>query len=51
MSKSKKQIEQKMSSIIEEGEGRFPWWIWVPLLIWILYALLIAPFDLTSPGR
>jgi len=38
-------------SEIPEGEGRFPWWIWAAFLIWLIYAFLIGPFDLTSPGR
>lgn len=36
---------------IHEGKGRFPWWAWVVIGIWLGYALLLAPFDLTSPLR
>ncbi len=38
------------SEPIAEGEGRFPWWIWVAILIWIIYAFFIAPFEITAPG-
>ncbi len=34
---------------IHEGEGRFPWWIWVAILAWLVYAFLVGPFSLTSP--
>jgi hypothetical protein len=34
---------------IEEGEGRFPWWIWVVILLWLVYAFVIAPFEITRP--
>jgi len=34
---------------IPEGEGRFPWWIWVIILLWLAYAFLIGPFELTGP--
>ncbi len=50
MAKSKK-TEQGSPEPIHEGEGRFPWWIWVAVLLWLIYAFLIGPFDLTSPGR
>lgn len=34
---------------IHEGRGKFPWWIWMAVAIWVIYAFFIAPFDLTSP--
>lgn len=34
---------------IEEGEGRFPWWIWVVIVLWLVYAFVIAPFEVTRP--
>jgi hypothetical protein len=34
---------------IAEGEGRFPWWIWIAVVAWLVYAFLIGPFALTSP--
>jgi hypothetical protein len=34
---------------IHEGEGRFPWWIWIAVVAWLAYAFLIGPFALTSP--
>jgi hypothetical protein len=34
---------------IPEGEGRFPWWIWIAVVAWLVYAFLIGPFALTSP--
>jgi hypothetical protein len=36
-------------SEIHEGEGRFPWWIWIAILIWLVYAFLIGPFHITGP--
>lgn len=36
---------------IHEGKGRFPWWIWMIIVGWLVYAFLLAPFDLTSPLR
>jgi len=40
----------KDSNEIHEGKGRFPWWIWLVVAIWLVYAFFIAPFDLTSPA-
>jgi len=34
---------------IHEGRGMFPWWIWVAVAIWVIYAFFIAPFDWTTP--
>ena len=34
---------------IREGEGRFPWWIWIVFFGWLIYAFLIAPFEVTHP--
>jgi hypothetical protein len=34
---------------IREGEGRFPWWIWLVIVLWLIYAFVIGPFELTSP--
>lgn len=34
---------------IHEGEGRFPWWIWVAVVAWLIYAFLIGPFAVTRP--
>lgn len=36
---------------IKEGEGGFPWWIWVFIAAWLVYAFLIGPFDWLSPVR
>jgi hypothetical protein len=41
--------KEKRDLEIPEGEGRFPWWIWVAVLAWLVYAFLIGPFALTSP--
>lgn len=44
------ETDKHESQQIDEGEGRFPWWIWVIVLIWIIYAFFIAPFEFTNPG-
>lgn len=46
----KDRVPREEGEPIHEGEGRFPWWIWVAILLWLVYAFLIGPFNLTSPG-
>jgi hypothetical protein len=41
--------KEKRDLEIPEGEGRLPWWIWVAVVAWLVYAFLIGPFALTSP--
>jgi hypothetical protein len=41
--------KEKRDLEIPEGEGRFPWWIWIAVVAWLVYAFLIGPFALTSP--
>jgi hypothetical protein len=36
--------------LIDEGEGKLPWWIWAVMLIWIMYGIFVGPFELTNPG-
>jgi len=45
----RKENKSITGSEIPEGEGRFPWWIWVAALIWLIYAFFIGPFALTGP--
>jgi hypothetical protein len=40
---------QQPSDEIHEGRGGFPWWVWLVIVAWMIYAFLVAPFDLTSP--
>ena len=37
------------TGLIQEGWGRFPWWIWLIIAGWLVYAFLIGPFELTHP--
>lgn len=41
--------EREESGLIAGGEGRFPWWIWLVFFGWLIYAFLIAPFEVTHP--
>ncbi|GEM_PF-1201382 len=43
------QTQSEPEEFIAEGEGRFPWWIWVIVLGWLIYAFGIAPFEVTHP--
>lgn len=29
---------------IHEGNGRLPWWVWIAVLMWIIYAFFLGPF-------
>lgn len=41
--------KEKHDLEIPEGEGRFPWWVWIAVVAWLVYAFLIGPFAFTSP--
>jgi hypothetical protein len=43
-------VKGREGNQIPEGQGRFPWWIWLIILVWLVYAFLIGPFELTGPG-
>jgi len=45
----KRRPEETESGLIAEGEGRFPWWVWLLILGWLIYAFVIAPFEVTHP--
>jgi len=49
MSKTDKPNHAPSGSEIHEGEGRFPWWVWLAILIWLVYAFFIGPFHTTGP--
>jgi len=34
---------------IPEGQGRFPWWIWIAIALWLIYAFFLGPFNWFSP--
>ncbi len=35
---------------IREGDGGLPWWVWVAIAIWLVYALVIGPFNWLAPA-
>ncbi|HEY5596447.1 MAG TPA: hypothetical protein VIL47_04210 [Candidatus Bipolaricaulota bacterium] len=34
---------------IHEGNGTFPWWVWIAVWIWIVYAFFLGPFHWFPP--
>jgi len=42
--------QEPKSSELREGEGKLPWWAWVAVAVWLVYAFLLGPFDWFPPG-
>jgi hypothetical protein len=49
MQTTEKTKQMTPESEIREGEGRFPWWVWIAIVTWLVYAFLIGPFHITGP--
>jgi hypothetical protein len=50
MSQTEKRDNTPREPEIRAGQGRFPWWIWVAIGLWLIYAFFIGPFRWTGPS-